>query len=47
MGFNHATDLRKTVEMAHDSRPEAKVNILAAGGIVLPLVEEDVDLFST
>lgn len=47
MGFEHAADLGRAMEMAHDSRPEAKVNILAAGGIVLPLVEEEVDLFCT
>jgi len=28
-------------------QPEATINIFAAGGIVLPLVEAEVDLFSS
>ncbi len=46
MGFEHAGDLETAMEMAGQLRPKAKVNILAAGGIVLPLAEEEVDLFA-
>jgi hypothetical protein len=47
MGFKHAPDLEIAMDMVSHSRPEARINIFAAGGIVLPLVEEEVDLFSS
>ena len=47
MGFKHAPDLGTALEMAGRLRPEAKVNIFAAGGIVLPLVEEELNLFGS
>ena len=45
IGFEHAPDLETGLDMARELRPEASVNVLAAGGIVLPLVERKVDLF--
>jgi nickel-dependent lactate racemase len=47
VGFKHAPDLETAMDMACEVRPEAKVNIFAAGGIVLPLTEKEVDLFSS
>jgi nickel-dependent lactate racemase len=47
IGFEHATDLETAIDMAWRLRPEAKANVFAAGGIVLPLIEKDVNLFSS
>jgi len=47
MGFKHAPDLVTAMDMACRSRPEARINIFAAGGIVLPLVEREVALFGS
>jgi nickel-dependent lactate racemase len=47
MGFKHAPDLQEAIDTVYELRPLAGVNVLAAGGIVLPLVEEGVDLFSS
>ncbi|TKJ31752.1 MAG: hypothetical protein CEE40_00010 [Chloroflexi bacterium B3_Chlor] len=46
MGFTHVLDLERAMGMAYDSQSGATVNVLAAGGIVLPLVAEAVDLLS-
>lgn len=45
LGFDHAPHLEAAMDMARRSRPEAKVNMLAAGGIVLPLVDRKIRLF--
>ncbi len=47
MGFKHAEDLETAMDMASQLQPEARINIFAAGGILLPFVEEEVDLFCT
>ncbi len=45
IGFKHARDLETAMNMARGIHGEAKVGVFAAGGIVLPLVQKEVDLF--
>jgi hypothetical protein len=45
IGFKHARDLETAMNMARGINSEAKVGVFAAGGIVLPLVQKEVDLF--
>jgi len=45
IGFKHASDLETAMAMACHLQPEARINIFAAGGIVLPLVQREVHLF--
>jgi nickel-dependent lactate racemase len=45
MGFSHEPDLPTALAIAHELHPEARVNVFAAGGIALPLVEKEIDLF--
>ena len=47
MGFKHAPDLRAAMDMSCQFQPNAKVNVFAAGGIVLPLVQREVNLFGS
>ena len=47
MGFEHAPDLETAIDMVWRLRTEAKVNVYAAGGIALPLVEKDLHLFGS
>ncbi len=46
LGFRHGTDLPTALAMAHELQPEARVNVFAAGGIALPLIEKEIDLFA-
>ncbi|NIS69845.1 MAG: nickel-dependent lactate racemase [Proteobacteria bacterium] len=47
IGFRHARDLERAIQMARDTYGRAKVSVFAAGGIVLPLVQKEVDLFGS
>jgi nickel-dependent lactate racemase len=47
IGFEHAPDLQRALGIACESNPKAKVSILAAGGIALPLIQREVDLFGS
>lgn len=45
IGFTHAPDLETAMNLAQRLMPNAKVNVFAAGGIALPLVRKEVNLF--
>jgi len=47
MGFRHAPDLETAIDIAYHLRPGAKVNVFASGGVVLPLVGKEIDLFAS
>ncbi|NIQ40361.1 MAG: nickel-dependent lactate racemase [Proteobacteria bacterium] len=47
IGFKHAKDLETAMNLASASQEKAKVNVFAAGGIVLPLVSREMNLFTS
>jgi hypothetical protein len=41
LGFSHVSDLDKAIEMVAREVPKATVNILPAGGLVVPMVKQN------
>jgi nickel-dependent lactate racemase len=40
LGFDYAQEIDQALDMAHAEQPEAKVHVIPAGGVILPVVEE-------
>jgi len=41
LGFDHAEEIQQALDMAQALQPEAKVHVIPAGGVILPVVEEE------
>jgi len=41
LGFDHAEEIQQALDMAQALQPEAKVHVIPAGGVILPVVEQE------